>query len=163
MPIVEIVKIFALILVPVAIGMLVRHQRPAFASVMDKPVRIGSAIILAVLVLGILINQAENVTDYLASIGLAAAIFCAASLVIGYVVPRALGVVDSQAIASSMEIGVHNSTLAIFVAVEVLDEVEISIPAAVYSLFMFAMAALWGRFISRRVLARTAEASLTER
>ena len=64
---------------------------------------------------------------------------------------RALGVADDQAIASSMEIGVHNATLAIFVAVEVLDETEISIPAAVYSLFMFAFAALWGSFISRRL------------
>ena len=162
MPIVEIVKVFALILIPVVIGMLVRRWRPGFAAAMDKPVRIGSAIILAVLVVGILVDQAENVTDYLASIGLAAAIFCAASLIIGYVVPRALGVIDAQAIASSMEIGVHNSTLAIFVAVEVLDEIEISIPAAVYSLFMFVMAAAWGRFISRRV-ARTDERSLSDR
>ena len=44
----------------------------------------------------------------------------------------------------------HNGTLAIFVAVEVLDSVEISVPAAVYSLFMFVLAALWGMFISRR-------------
>ena len=44
----------------------------------------------------------------------------------------------------------HNATLAIFVAVEVLDETEISIPAAVYSLFMFVFASIWGSFISRR-------------
>ena len=79
MPLGEIVKIFALILIPVGIGMLLRHHRPAFAAAMDKPVRIGSAIILAVLILGILLDQAENVVDYLARIGVAAAIFCAAS------------------------------------------------------------------------------------
>lgn len=158
MPLVEIVKVFALILLPVGLGMLVRHHRPGFAQRMDKPVRVGSAVILAVLVLGILVDQAENVTDYLAKVGVAAALFCACSLVIGYLVPRALGVVDSQAIASSMEIGVHNSTLAIFVAVEVLDEVEISIPAAVYSLIMFAFAAIWGSFLSRRVT-RTADST----
>jgi BASS family bile acid:Na+ symporter len=50
-----------------------------------------------------------------------------------------------------MEVGVHNATLAIFVAVEVLDEVEISVPAAVYSLVMFLFAALWGMWVSRRV------------
>ena len=58
--------------------------------------------------------------------------------------PKAFGVTGPQAIASSMEVGVHNATLAIFVAVEVLDEVEISVPAAVYSLIMFLFAALWG-------------------
>ena len=67
---------------------------------------------------------------------------------------RAAGVADDQAIASSFEIGVHNGTLAIFVAVEVFDSTEISVPAAVYSVFMFFLAAAWGAFVSRRVAAR---------
>jgi len=154
MPLVEIVKVFALILLPVGIGMLVNARAPGFARRMDKPVRIGSAVILAILVLGILLDQRENVGDYLADVGLITALFCAISLVVGYYVPKAFGVTGPQAIASSMEVGVHNATLAIFVAVEVLDEVEISVPAAVYSLVMFLFAALWGRWVSRQVGAR---------
>ncbi len=154
MPLVEIVKVFALILVPVGIGMVVNNRAPGFARRMDKPVRIGSAVILAILVLGILLDQIEDVGDYLAEVGLIAALFCAISMVVGYVVPQAFGVTGPQAIASSMEVGVHNATLAIFVAVEVLDEVEISVPAAVYSLIMFLFAALWGMWVSRRVADR---------
>ena len=154
MPLVEIVKVFALILLPVGIGMLVNARAPGFARRMDKPVRIGSAVILAILVLGILLDQRENVADYLADVGLITALFCAVSLVVGYYVPKAFGVTGPQAIASSMEVGVHNATLAIFVAVEVLDEVEISVPAAVYSLVMFLFAALWGAWVSKRVSAR---------
>ena len=154
MPLVEIVKVFALILLPVGLGMLVNDRTPDFARRMDKPVRIGSAVILAILVVGILLDQLENVGDYLADVGLIAALFCAISLVVGYVVPKALGVTGPQAIASSMEVGVHNATLAIFVAVEVLDEVEISVPAAVYSLIMFLFAALWGMWVSRQVAER---------
>ena len=154
MPLVEIVKVFALILLPVGIGMLVNHRAPGFARRMDKAVRIGSAVILAILVLGILLDQLENVGDYLADVGLITALFCAISLVVGYVVPKAFDVTGPQAIASSMEVGVHNATLAIFVAVEVLDEVEISVPAAVYSLVMFLFAALWGTWVSKRVGAR---------
>jgi BASS family bile acid:Na+ symporter len=154
MPLVEIVKVFALILLPVGIGMLVNHRAPGFARRMDKAVRIGSAVILAILVLGILLDQLENVGDYLADVGLVTALFCAISLVVGYAVPKAFGVTGPQAIASSMEVGVHNATLAIFVAVEVLDEVEISVPAAVYSLVMFLFAALWGTWVSKRVGAR---------
>ena len=101
------------------------------------------------LVLGILLGERENVADYLADVGLVAAVFCAASLVTGYVVPRAAGVRDDQAVASSMEIGVHNGTLAIYVAVEVLASTEMSVPAAVYSVFMFVFAALWGVLITR--------------
>ena len=154
MPLVEIVKVFALILLPVGIGMLVNDRAPGFARRMDKPVRIGSAVILAILVVGILLDQLENVGDYLADVGLIAALFCAISLVVGYFVPKAFGVTGPQAIASSMEVGVHNATLAIFVAVEVLDEVEISVPAAVYSLIMFLFAALWGMWVSRQVADR---------
>jgi BASS family bile acid:Na+ symporter len=152
----KVVEVFAIVLVPVLIGMLVRARAAAFASRMDKPVRIGSAVILAVLVLGVLIDQREDAAGYLADVGLAAAIFCALSLVTGYVVPRAAGVREEQAVASSMEIGVHNATLAIYVAVEVLDSTEISIPAAVYSIFMFVFATLWGLLLTKR-LARTAQ------
>lgn len=150
LPFGEVLQVFAIVLIPVGIGMAVKATRPAFADRMDRPVRIGSAVILAVLVLGILLDQRENVADYLAEVGIVAALFCALSLVIGYVVPRALGVRDDQAIASSMEIGVHNGTLAIFVAVEILDSTEISVPAAVYSIVMFVLATAWGLVLTRK-------------
>lgn len=147
----KVVEVFAVVLVPVLLGMLVRARRSRFAARMDKPVRIGSAIILAVLVIAILLDQWENVGESLADVGLTTAVFCATSLIAGYVIPKAAGVVESQAIASSMEIGVHNAALAIFIAVEVLDSTETSIPAAVYSLFMFAFATMWGLMLSRRL------------
>jgi BASS family bile acid:Na+ symporter len=159
----KVVEVFAVVLLPVLLGMLVRSRRPGFAGRMDKPVRIGSAVILAVLVLGILLDQRDKVGDYLADVGLATAVFCAISLVTGYVVPKAFGIVESQAIASSMEIGVHNATLAIYIAVEVLDSTEISVPAAVYSVFMFAFAAIWGTVLTRRMgVRRTADDSVDQ-
>lgn len=148
----KIVEVFAVVLIPVFLGMFVRSTRPGFAARADKPVRIGSAVILAVLVIGILIDQRDKIADYFGDVGLATGLFCAISLTIGYVVPKALGVTEAQAIASSMEIGVHNATLAIYIAVEVLDTTEISVPAAVYSIFMFAFAGLWGYVLSRRTV-----------
>ena len=155
LPFVEVVKVFAIVLVPVAIGMagpapVARRSRPGWtsrcASLGGHP---GGARARPSCW-----ASARTSRDYFADVGAVAGLFCAASLVVGYVVPKALGITDAQAIASSMEIGVHNATLAIFVAVEVLDEVEISVPAAVYSLFMFVLAAVWGAFVSRRVGAR---------
>ncbi len=159
LPFSEVIKVFVIVLGPTMIGMLVRSRRPDFADRMEKPVRIGSAIILAVLVVAIILDQKDNLTDYLADVGLATGLFCAISLVVGYLVPKAFGITSSQAIASSMEIGVHNATLAIFIAVEVLDSTAISIPAAVYSLFMFAFAAIWGSILSRKVSAAPATSS----
>ncbi len=151
LPLGEVLNVFAVVLVPVAVGMAAKARRPGFAARMERPVRIGSAVILAVLVIAILVDQRSNLTGYVADVGIVAGLFCAISLVVGYVVPKALGVSDSQAIACSMEIGLHNATLAIFVAVEVLDETAISVPAAVYSLFMFAFGVTWGLFVSRRI------------
>ena len=147
----EVVKVFVIILVPVAIGMVVRARNAAFAARMDRPVRALSAILLVLLVVAIIVDERDNIEGYFADIGLVAAAFCMISLVVGYVVPRAFGVVEKQAIASSFEIGLHNGTLAIYIAVEVLGSVTFSVPAAVYSLVMLPLAALWGMYVTRRV------------
>ncbi|MBW9209273.1 bile acid:sodium symporter family protein [Mumia sp. zg.B53] len=152
----KVLEVFAIVLLPVALGMAIRSARPAFAARMDKPVRIASAVILGVLVLGILIDQRDNVVEYAAQVGAVATLFCVVSLAVGYLVPRWAGVTERQAVASSFEIGVHNATLAIYVAVEILDETEISIPGAVYGLIMFFIAAAWGLVLTR-YLVRTDE------
>lgn len=150
----EALKVFAIVLVPVAIGMFVKSAKPTFADSMDKPVRIMSAIILAVMVIGILLAERENVADYVFSVGPITLIFCALSLGLGYYVPRGFGLSDRQSIASSFEIGVHNSTLAIVVAVSLLNNEAMAVPAAVYSLVMFALAVGWGYLLTKVILPR---------
>ncbi|TFV79198.1 bile acid:sodium symporter family protein [Blastococcus sp. CT_GayMR19] len=142
-------QVFVIVLVPVALGMLVRHRATAFADRMDKQVRILSAVVLALVIVGTIVAEREDFFGYLSDVGLPALLFCLASLTAGFFVPRALGVVQRQAIASAFEIGVHNGTLAIAVAISVLDSVELAVPAAVYSVLMFPVAALFGWAISR--------------
>jgi bile acid:Na+ symporter, BASS family len=142
-------QVFAIVLVPVALGMLVRSRATAFADRMDKPVRILSAVVLVLVVAGTIVAERERFFGYFAEVGLPALILCLISLTAGFFVPRALGVVQRQAIASAFEIGIHNGTLAIAVAVSVLDRVELAVPAAVYSLIMFPVAALGGWALTR--------------
>lgn len=142
-------QVFAIVLVPVAIGMLVRRSSPAFAARADKPVRIASAVVLVAVIVGALAAERENVGDYLADVGLLATIFCACSLVTGYALPRAFGVTARQAIASAFEVGIHNSTLAIAVALSVLDNDRLAVPAAVYGILMFPLAAVAGVVLRR--------------
>lgn len=148
----KVVEVFVVVLAPVLVGMLVRAKSPGLAQRADKPVRIASAVILLVLVLGILASTGSDAGDYLAQVGVAATLFCVVSLVVGFVVPRLVGLTPAQAVASSFEIGVHNATLAIYVAVEVLDDTAISVPAAVYGLLMFPLAAVWGVVLTRVLL-----------
>ncbi|MGY1712044.1 bile acid:sodium symporter family protein [Geodermatophilus sp. SYSU D00758] len=142
-------QVFAVVLVPVAVGMLVRARATGFADRMDKPVRIGSAAVLALVIVGTIVAERENVGEYMADVGLPALLFCLVSLTAGFLVPRAFGVVRRQAVASAFEIGVHNGTLAIAVAISVLGSVQLAVPAAVYSVIMFPAAAVFGWAITR--------------
>lgn len=145
----KLVQVFAIVLVPVVIGMLVRDRAPDFAARMDRPVRIASAVLLLIVVIGAIAGERENILDYLAEVGIIATLFCALSLAVGYAVPRLLGLGEPQAIASSFEIGIHNSTLAIAMAVTVLESTEMAVPAAVYGVVMFFVAAAFGLLITR--------------
>ncbi|NEM04461.1 bile acid:sodium symporter [Geodermatophilus normandii] len=151
------VQVFAIVLVPVALGMLVRRSAPAFADRMDRPVRVLSAVVLVLVIAGTVVAERENVAGYLREVGLVALAFCALSLLIGFAVPRALGVGHRQAVACAFEIGVHNSTLAIAVAISVLGSVELAVPAAVYGVLMFPVAALVGWAITRSSRSRSPE------
>ena len=142
-------QVFAIVLVPVLLGMFVRNRAPGFADRMDKPVRILSAVVLALVTLGTIVAEQDRVGEYLRQVGLPAVLFCLLSLGVGFVVPRLLGVARAQAIACAFEIGVHNSTLAITVALSVLGNVELAVPAAVYGVLMFPLAAAFGWVLSR--------------
>lgn len=146
---VKTLQVFAIVLIPVAIGMLVRRNRPDFSDRAEKPVRIASAAVLVLVILGALLAEREDLGDYIADVGAIAALFCVCSLTIGYLIPRLVGVTEKQAIATSFEVGIHNSTLAIAVAVSVLDNDTFAIPAAVYGVAMFPLAAAAGFIMSK--------------
>jgi bile acid:Na+ symporter, BASS family len=69
---------------------------------------------------------------------------------VGYAVPLAAKLPKRQAIAIAMEIGIHNGTLAIYIALNIIGNSIMSIPAAIYSLIMFLTAALFAVWLNRR-------------
>lgn len=145
----KLLQVFAIVLVPVAIGMLIRRRSPDFAARMDRPVRIASALLLLAVVVGAILGERDNIGTYIAQVGLVATLFCAISLTVGYLVPRALGLTEGEAIASGFEIGIHNSTLAIAMALTVLEVQEMAVPPAVYGIIMFPVAAIFGWLVTR--------------
>ena len=146
----KVAQVFVIVLVPVAIGMFVRSRSEGFAARAERPVRILSIVVLAVLILATMLAERENLAEYLADVGLLATVFCVLSLTVGYVLPRLAGIDKKQAIASGFEVGIHNGTLAIAIAVSVLDDEQLAVPAAVYSVVMFPLAALAGALLTAR-------------
>ena len=146
----KMVEVFLLILIPVSVGMLVKSKCPTFALRMDKPVRVFSLLVLAVIVVGALVKEWELITDNLAQVGWAVLVFNLVSLGVGYLAPILMKISRQQSIAIAFEIGIHNGTLALFVAISVLNSSEIAVPAAVYSILMFFTAGAFGLLMKKR-------------
>jgi BASS family bile acid:Na+ symporter len=147
----KMLQVFAIVLIPVAIGMVVRNKAEAFTERMRGPVKIASIVVLVAVIVVAVYQERDNVLGYVRDVGLVALLLCVLSLAIGYVVPRLANVERRQAIASAFEIGLHNSTLAITIALSpaLLDSAEMAIPAAVYGILMFIPAGLLAYQFSR--------------
>ncbi|MET9226420.1 bile acid:sodium symporter family protein [Lentzea sp. NPDC003310] len=145
----KFVQVFAIVLVPVAIGMLVRRRFEAFALRMNDPVRIASVVVLVLVIIAAIAQAYEQLIDNIGTLGPVALLLSILSLLIGYYVPRAFHVERKQAIASAMEIGIHNATIAITLALTVLNDETMAIPPAVYGVLMYVPAAVAARLLSR--------------
>lgn len=145
----KVLQVFLIILVPVCIGMLIRHYTPHVAEKLNRPVRIFAVVFLLIIILGAIFKERNNLIEYIGQIGFATALFCAISLLIGYFVPRMLGINSYQARACAFEIGIHNSTLAMTIALTIMASTTIAMPAAVYSIFMYVFATIFGMLITK--------------
>jgi BASS family bile acid:Na+ symporter len=148
----KVLQVFLIVLVPVAIGMMVRARHTAFALRMNKPVKIMSMLFLALIVLLALLQDSGTLMENVGTVGAAALTFNLLSLGVGYGVPRLLKLSQRQSVAIGMEIGIHNGTLAIAIALSplMLNEPAMAIPAAIYSGWMFVTAALFGWWVSKK-------------
>ena len=145
----KVVQVIAIVLVPVAIGMTVRSRSSTFATRADRPVRIFSIVVLVLVSVGALLGERDNLAGYVEQVGLVTGLFCLASLTLGYTVARLLRLDERQAIATSMEVGIHNTTVALTIALSVLDSTEVAIPSAVYSVLMYLLATGFGYAVTR--------------
>ncbi|SFL72163.1 bile acid:sodium symporter family protein [Nocardia asteroides NBRC 15531] len=146
----KLVQVTVVVLVPVAVGMWTRHRFPGFAERMGKPVKIGSMAVLVMAVAVAVGSEFDTLRANFGRLGLITLLLSVLSLAIGYFVPRWFGIDIRQAIASAMEIGIHNATLAIAVAVSALGSEAMAVPAATYGIVMGIPAAIAAYLLARR-------------
>ncbi|MBX3512462.1 MAG: bile acid:sodium symporter family protein [Xanthobacteraceae bacterium] len=149
----KIIEVAAIILVPVLIGMFVRARAPGFAQRMEKPIKLFSILILTVLILAAIYIERAKLLDSIVAVGLACLLFNVVSMLTGYLAPLALRLPERQAIAITMEIGIHNTALAIYVALNVLNNPAASLVPGIYTLCMYLTATLFAVYVSRRNVA----------
>lgn len=150
-PLRKIIEVGAIILVPVVMGMFVRSRSEAFAQKAEKPIKLFSVLILGILILAAIWLERRTLLDSIIAVGLACILFNLVSMASGYFLPRALNLPDRQATAIAMEIGVHNTALAIYIALNVLNNSAASIVPGVYTLAMYASATAFAIYSARRM------------
>ena len=146
----KVAQVVAVVLVPVSIGMVIRRVAPGFAGRMQKPFKIFSALVLASFALAAIISEREALASSFAVLGPAVIMFNIVSLLSGYFVSHAAGLDEGASRAISFEIGIHNSTLALYIALSVLENFQIALPAALYSVSMYVTALLFGMWLTRK-------------
>jgi BASS family bile acid:Na+ symporter len=145
----KIVEVAAIIVVPVVLGMALRAGQPRLAAALERPIRVFAVLVLAAVIVAAIVAEWERLPGFIAAVGAVCLAFNLLSMAIGYGLPRVLALPRGQAIAISMEIGIHNGTLAIFIALNVLQNAAMSVPAAVYSIIMFVTASVFTAWLNR--------------
>ena len=125
-----------------------KSRFPKLSVNLNKPVKVLSAIFLVLVIAGVVYQERDNVIAYFKMVGLPALIFNVLSMGMGFYLPRLLKLEKRQAISIGMEIGIHNGTLAIYIALSVIGNSVVSISPAIYSLIMFFTAAAFGFLVN---------------
>ncbi len=131
-----------IVLLPVTLGMLVKNKYDKFASRMEKPVKVASAIIFILVVIGITYSTRDVLMGYLREAGLPAILLNIIMMTIGFSMAVLFKLNRRQAISISIETGIQNGTLAITLATIALNNTEFAIVPAVYGLLMYVSASL---------------------
>lgn len=145
----KVIEVGAIILIPVALGMLARARAERFALRAEKPIKLFSVLVLAGLIAIAIYMERKALLPSIIAVGGACLAFNLLSMFSGYLAPLALRLPRSQAVAISMEIGIHNAALAIYIALNVLKNPTVAVVPGIYSLVMYVTATLFVLFLIR--------------
>lgn len=143
-----VAKVFAITIVPLSAGMFIRSRWTTW-TIANEPLAKKIALgVFLVVVTGAVVAENETVRENLTEVLGAAIALNLAAMSISFGVSRLARLNDRQSTAIALELGVHNSTVAIAVGASI--DSELAIPAAVYASFMFISAGAFARAMSRR-------------
>lgn len=135
-------QIFAITLVPIGLGMLIRQQFPDLARRLEKTANRLAIAFLALIILLIIIREWNRIPTFIAQVGIGVVLLNAISMAIGFWFGKLFNLNFAQRICIAIKVGIQNATLAIAITAGLLNNPDMAVPAAVYSLFAYATAIL---------------------
>tara|TARA_Y100000588_G_scaffold347223_1_gene395858 strand:+ start:118 stop:549 length:432 start_codon:yes stop_codon:yes gene_type:complete len=128
---------FLIVTVPVILGMLFRRFASKAALIFEPVAKKVSIILFILVLLGAILAERENIVSYFVQAGLITLALNVVMMIVAYYVAKLLASGTEQRKCITIECGLQNGTLAIFVATSMFDGGMYVIPAATYSLIMF--------------------------
>lgn len=136
-PVKTMAQIFAITILPVTIGMIVKVKQPAFATASEKGFKTFSGVFLLLIVVAAILKERSHIVESFIAVGPATFALNAVSMLFGFATASFLLSDRKQGISISMESGIQNGTLGILIAATMLENPAMAIPPAIYSLVMF--------------------------
>jgi len=143
--------IFLITGMPIVIGMTLNTKFPEFWHKHQPKVRGLATIIFALIVAGAFVSNMDNITRHFLDIGVFLVLLNVLTMTLGFVTARYLRADRANSITISLECGLQNAALAIFISINVLGNPNLMIPAIIYALIMNVSAALMIWFVRRNV------------
>jgi len=130
-------KMFFVVTMPVIFGMITRSMMTDF--IISKTILIQrlSVILFLIVFASIWIEEWNKILSYLSRAGAVSLILNITMIFVGYFVAKYLATGVAQRKCISLECGLQNGTLAVFVATQLFDEIVFMVPTAAYALIMF--------------------------
>ena len=130
-------KMALVVAVPVLIGMIIRKFADNYISSRTSIINKITGILFVIVFVAIWIEERENIFNYLSQAGLVVLNLNIVMMAIAYFLARTFASGIQQVKCISLECGLQNGTLAVFVATEISNEVVYMIPTAAYALIMY--------------------------
>ena len=131
------IKMFFVVTVPVIFGMTIRSLMTDFIISKTLIIQRLSIILFLIIFIAIWVEEWDRIVSFIARAGLVAGILNLVMIFVGYYIAKMFASGVSQRKCISLECGLQNGTLAVFVTTQLFDEMIFMVPTAAYALIMF--------------------------
>ncbi|WP_010201670.1 bile acid:sodium symporter family protein [Psychrobacter sp. PAMC 21119] len=151
LPIIKtMISLFVITILPISIGMLIKRFAPRVADSSQVIVSRFGVTFLTFLVVFLSYVQRDIIVEALIATGPVSLLLNLSTMALGYYSSKWLGLNLAQRTSITMEVGLQNSTLSIFMALTLLSNYDMSMTPAIYTLVMFLTAGILVRIFSAK-------------
>lgn len=151
------IQVAVLTVIPVIVGMALRSWKPDFAEKSKRFSRIFATVFLFLVILALVIQNWDVIVNDGPRFAPAFIVLNIAALVVGYVVAKLAKINEVQTVTIAIETGIQNSTVAITVALTILNNNEMAVIPGLYAIWMYVTGFALAFWMARRNTAAAPE------